>query len=419
MKTMKQNLVFALILLFSLSAFSQKDEMKAAGKAINKSNFPEALANLKKVEGMLDGLDDKTRAKFYYYKAKAVSATGNIDESAKAIQTLMTFEKEIGKPKYTKEVKPILDNLIKNLREKGIKEYQGGKWALAKNTLAKVFELSSADTVFLQYAGGAALKDKDYDLTIQHYKKLIDIDYKGIATNYTAVNVKTKARENLGSKLNMDAMVKLGKYTDPKVEKVGPVTGSLYNNLANAYLGKKELDKAKEMVIKGRGYDKNNINLILTQASIEYELGNKTNFTDLMKEALELKPNDPSLYFNIGVVSADQGKNDEAIAAYEKAIQLKPDYSDAWLNLAYAKIGDDEKFIKELDANSNDFDKYDEIQAQRMDMFRNALPTFEKAIEFNKDKIDMLRTMMTMYEHLEMYDKVKEMKAKIDAAQAE
>ncbi len=419
MKTIKQNLVFALILLFSLSVFSQKDEMKAAGKAINKNNFPEALANLKKVEGMLGSLDDKTKAKFYYYKAKAVSSTGNIDESVKTIQDLINFENKIGKPKYTKEVKPILDNLIKNLREKGIKEYQGGKWALAKNTLAKVYDLSKNDTSFLQYAGGAALKDKDYDLAAKYFQKLIDLDYKGIATNYTAVNVETKNRENLGNKINMDAMVKLGKYTDPKVETVGPVTGSLYNNLANAYLGKKELDKAKEIVVKGRSYDKGNINLILTQASIEYELGNKSEFANLMKEVLELRPNDPSLYFNIGVVSADQGKIEEAIKSYKKAIELKPDYSDAWLNLAYAEIAGDEKFVKELDANSNNFDKYDEIQAKRMDMFRKALVTFEKAQTYNKNRVDILKTMMTMYEHLEMYDKVKEMKAKIDAIQTE
>ncbi len=417
MKTMKQNLVFTLILLLSLSVFSQKDEMKAAGKAINKNNFPEALENLKKVEGMLENLDDKTKAKFYYYKAKAVSATGNIDESVKTIQSLINFENKIGKPKYTKEVKPILDNLIKNLREKGIKEYQGGKWALAKSTLAKVYSLSKTDTSFLQYAGGAALKDKDYDLASKYFQKLIDLNYKGIATNYTAVNVETKNRENLGNKINMDAMVKLGKYTDPKVETVGPVTGSLYNNLANAYLGKKELDKAKEIVIKGRNYDKDNINLILTQASIEYELGNKDDFTNLMKEVLELRPNDPSLYFNIGVVSADQGKIKEAIEAYKKAIELKPDYSDAWLNLAYAEIAGDEKFVKELDENSNDFDKYDEIQAKRMDMFKNALKTFEKALVYNQNRVDMLKTMMTMYEHLEMYDKVKEMRAKIDAIQ--
>lgn len=415
MKTIKLNLTLILALLLSVSAFSQKDEMKMAGKAIAKSNFTEALINLKKVEGMLDQLDDKTKAKFYYYKAKAVSATGNVDESVKTIQTLLDFEEKTGKPKYSKEVQPILTDLIKNLREKGIKEYQEAKWSLAKASLAKVFDLSKTDTLFLQYAGAAALKDKDYDLAINYYQKLIDLGFTGIATNYTAVNVETNQRENLGTKLNMDLMVKAGTHKEPEEEKIGPVTGNLYNNIANAYLGKKELEKAKEAIINGRKYDDKNINLILTQASIEYELGNKEEFASLMKEATELRPNDPSLYFNIGVVSADQGKHKEAAKAYRKAIELKPDYGDAWLNLAYTEIADDKKLVEEMEANLNDFDKFDAIKAKQLELYKKALPTFEKALEFNKNRIDFLKTMMALYENLEMYDKMKEIKAKIDA----
>jgi tetratricopeptide (TPR) repeat protein len=417
MKTTKKILVLILLLTFSLNGFSQKDEMKAASKALSKSNFKEAAAQLSKVRGMVDNLDDKTKAKFYFMEAKVYNATGKLDEAVNALKTLMDFEKKIGKPKYTKEAKPMLDNLVKSVREKGIEQYQNQKWDLAKVTLEKVFILSPADTVFLQYAGAAALKAKDYDLAIKDFKKLIDLDFKGITTNYTAVNVKTGKRENLGSKNYMDLMVKSGEYKDPKVEKVGPVTASLYNNLASAYLAKKELDKAKETIEQARKQDANNINVILTQASIEYELGNKAKFTDLMKEAVKLQPDNPSLFFNIGVVSMDQGKADEAIAAYKKAIELKPDYSDAWLNLAYAEIADDKKLVAEMEKYINDFDKFDEIKAKQLEMYRKALPTFEKALEFNKERTDFMRTVMALYENLEMYDKMKVLKAKIDAVE--
>jgi tetratricopeptide (TPR) repeat protein len=415
MKTTKKILVLILLLTFSINGFSQKDEMKAASKALSKSNFNEAAAQLSKVRGMVDNLDDKTKAKFYFMEAKVYNATGKLDEAVNALKALMDFEKKIGKPKYTKEAKPMLDNLVKSVREKGIEQYQNQKWDLAKVTLEKVFILSPADTVFLQYAGAAALKAKDYDLAIKDFKKLIDLDFKGITTNYTAVNIKTGKRENLGSKNYMDLMVKSGEYKDPKVEKVGPVTASLYNNLASAYLAKKELDKAKETIEQARKQDANNINVILTQASIEYELGNKSKFTDLMKEAVKLQPDNPSLFFNIGVVSMDQGKADEAIAAYKKAIELKPDYSDAWLNLAYAEIADDKKLVAEMEKYINDFDKFDEIKAKQLEMYRKALPTFEKALEFNKERTDFMRTVMALYENLEMYDKMKVLKAKIDA----
>jgi len=415
MKTTKQRLVLILLLIVSINGFSQKVEMKAASKALAKSNFPEAAAQLTKVRGMLDNLDDKTKAKFYFMEAKVYNATGKVDDAVKALKTLMDFEKKIGKPKYTKEAKPMLDNLVKTIREKGIDQYQNQKWDLAKMTLKKVFVLSPKDTIFLQYAGAAALKAKDYDSAIEDFKKLIDLGFKGITTNYTAVNTKTGERENLGSKKYMDLMLKSGQYKDPKVEHVGPVTANLYNNLASSYLGKKELNKAKEAIEKGRKADPNNINVILTEASIAYELGDKAKFTDLMKEAVKLQPDNPSLFFNIGVVSMDQGKVDEAIAAYKKAIELKPDYSDAWLNLAYAKIADDKKLVAEMEKNINNFDKFDEIKAKQLEMYKKALPTFEKALEFNQNRTDFMRTVMALYENLEMYDKMKAIKAKIDS----
>lgn len=415
MKTTKKRLVLILLLIVSITGFSQKNEMKAASKALAKSNFPEASAQLSKVRGMLDNLDDKTKAKFYYMEAKVYNATGKVDDAVKALKTLMEFEKQVGKPKYTKEAKPMLDNLVKSLREKGIKQYQEGKWDLAKLSLEKVFVLSPKDTVFLQYAAGAALKAKDYDLAIKDLNKLIDLGFKGITTNYTAVNTKTGERENLGSKQYLDLMIKSGAYKDPKVEKVGPVTGSLYNNLATAYLGKKDTQKAKEAIDEAKKIDPNNINVILTQATIEYQLGNKEKFTELMKEAVKLQPDNPSLFFNIGVVSMDQGKADEAIAAYKKAIELKPDYSDAWLNLSYAEIADDKKLVEEMEANINDFDKFDEIKAKQLAMYRKALPTFEKALEYNQDRTDFMKTVMALYENLEMYDKQKALKEKIDA----
>lgn len=415
MKTTKQILVLILLLTISINGFSQKTEMKAASKALAKSNFPEAKAQLAKVEGMLDNLDDKTKAKFYFMEAKVYNATGKVDDAIKALKALMDFEKKIGKPKYTKEAKPMLDNLVKNIREKGIKQYQNQQWDLAKINLKKVFVLSPKDTIFLQYAGGAALRAKDFDAAIEDFQKLIDLGYKGITTNYTAVNVKTGERENLGSKKYLDLMLKTKQYKDPKVEHVGPVTADLYNNLASAYLAKKELNKAKETIEKGRKADSSNINVILTEASIAYELGDKAKFTDLMKEAVKLQPNNPSLFFNIGVVSMDQGKVDDAIAAYKKAIELKPDYSDAWLNLAYAKIADDKKLVAEMEKNINDFDKFDEIKAKQLEMYKKALPTFEKALEFNQKRTDLMRTVIALYENLEMPDKMKALKAKMDA----
>ena len=51
------------------------------------------------------------------------------------------------------------------------------------------------------------------------------------------------------------------------------------------------------------------------------------------RKAIELKPDDPEAYINLGIALADQKKLAEAVAAYRKAIELKPDFAEAYNNL--------------------------------------------------------------------------------------
>ena len=51
------------------------------------------------------------------------------------------------------------------------------------------------------------------------------------------------------------------------------------------------------------------------------QLGDKQKFADLMKEAIEKDPNNHILYFNLGVITAEQ-ETGKARSYYESAIEL-------------------------------------------------------------------------------------------------
>ena len=51
------------------------------------------------------------------------------------------------------------------------------------------------------------------------------------------------------------------------------------------------------------------------------------------KKVLSIKPDYPEAYNNMGAVFQDQGKLDEAIAAYKKVLSIKPDYPEAYNNM--------------------------------------------------------------------------------------
>ena len=59
------------------------------------------------------------------------------------------------------------------------------------------------------------------------------------------------------------------------------------------------------------------------------------------QKAIELKPDDPDAHRNLGTVYGEQGKEEEAAAAYEKAIELDPDFGEAYGDLAgiYTRLG--------------------------------------------------------------------------------
>jgi protein O-GlcNAc transferase len=60
------------------------------------------------------------------------------------------------------------------------------------------------------------------------------------------------------------------------------------------------------------------------------------------RRALELKPDYAEAHNNLGNAFNDQGKLDEAVACYRRALELKPDFAEAHYNLGSAleEIGD-------------------------------------------------------------------------------
>lgn len=56
----------------------------------------------------------------------------------------------------------------------------------------------------------------------------------------------------------------------------------------------------------------------------------------LLKEAILIEPDSPSLHNHLGIALRRQGKSRNAISAYEKAVKLRPDYFEAMNNMAVA-----------------------------------------------------------------------------------
>ena len=56
------------------------------------------------------------------------------------------------------------------------------------------------------------------------------------------------------------------------------------------------------------------------------------------QKALQIKPDYAGACYNLGNALLQKGKVDEAIIQYQKALQIKPDYAEAWYNLGNALL---------------------------------------------------------------------------------
>ena len=112
--------------------------------------------------------------------------------------------------------------------------------------------------------------------------------------------------------------------------------------------------------------------------------------------AIEIDPEDAETWGNKGDALYNQGKYDEAILALDRVIELDPEYSMAWNNKGYAFVlqGKYEEAIQALDKaieldpnNANAWDSKGEA-LRRQGKYEEAIQALNKAIELDPNNAD-------------------------------
>jgi len=423
---MKKLMTLMLLLAMSSMSFAQKNEVKAIEKAIKNANYGDAKSAVASAEALLGSMDDKLKAKFYYLKAQALYADGqgsdaNIDEAIESIDNLKTLESEMGKLKYTSEANKMTTDMMNAYLTKANKAFTNKNFKVAAKGFEKVYKMSPKDTMYLYYAASSAVSEPDYDAALDYYLQLKNMGYRGERMLYTAVNVETGKEESFGDKNQRDFSVKAKLHKDPKDEKSEAKTAEIVKNIALIYVSQGENEKALGAMADARAENPDDIGLLLSEANVYLKMGNKEKFKALMEEATEKDPGNAELQYNLGVLAAEGGNADQAIKYYEKAISINPNYVDAYNNLAVVILGGEAAIVEEMNGlgtSAADNKKYDELKAQRSQLYHDAIPYLEKALELRNTNLDAAKTLMNIYSALGETTKFKEMRAKVEAIEA-
>jgi tetratricopeptide (TPR) repeat protein len=397
---MKKQILALTVGLISVATFAQKDELKAVEKALKKGQFNEAKATIATLEGAEDSMDAKYKAKYLFLKGSAYGKS-NITKAADAYNALISFEKESGKPKYTKLAQPKLIELVQTVSKKAIDQYNAKDYKNSTNNFYLTYQLSPTDTSFLYNAAISASLAKNYDASLKYYKELQDIKYTGIVSKYMAVNKESGKEEDMGTKANRDAMVKFGKYIKPTVKVSESKQAEIIKNIGYIYVNQGKPELAIAALDEARKSNPKDINLLLNQAQMYIKLDKMDKFGELMQEAVKIDPTNPNLFFNLGVVNAGENKIEEAIGFYKKAVELDPNYGDAYLNLGVVILNKRVNVINEMNDNLSNESKYTQLEGQLKTICKEALPYIIKADKIERTE-GTVSTLLNIYDTLEM-----------------
>ncbi|MCO5935048.1 hypothetical protein NAF17_05820 [Mucilaginibacter sp. RB4R14] len=390
-------LMLGLLSLITATTFAQKGELNTAQteyekfEALRQAQPAMAIPSLKKAKESIDkaSANEKTAAlpQTYAVKANIYGTLAELDSVVTTSLPLFTTAAEAAakaKELDTKgENKKLIDNanlvLARYQLNKGVKEYETGKYNLAYKSFDFYRTVMPEDTNAILYTGLAALNAKNYPAAITNYNKLVTTKYSKVET--------------------------------------------AYSELAGIYLESKDTVGAVKAVGEGLAKYPNNAALRRTEIEISLQQGKQKEVLDKILSAQANEPKNKSLYYYAGLVysnlgdaagqkvakapvtgkAALQATRDQNFAKatemYMKALEIDPNYFEANLNMGYIIISpaiDIYNNANKLPTNQQK--AYDAAMAKANAQFDLAKPYLLKAVGLQPTSYDALNNLRTYYQ---------------------
>ncbi len=408
------------ILLLSFSMHAQKKELKAVNKLVESQDYATALEQLQALTPTIDTAEAKYQAQYYFLLGKTYGGQSEFELSFEAFALANEIESSNGSSKYTSDIAKLIDSLGIEAVTQAIAENKAGNFKKAASLLILIYNVDKEKNVdYLYYAASSAVNDNNFDLALSYYQELKEIGYTGQVTKYYATDVETGEELDL-SEENYILFQKLKQYSNFRTEVLKSKLPEIIKNIALIYVQQERNDLAIGAIKEARLANPLDVGLILTEANLYIQLGDKMKFAELMKEAISKDPNNHILYFNLGVITAEQGNRTDARSYYERAIELDPSYDASYLNLAALILNGETELVDQMNSlgtSRADNVKYEKLQKQRESLFLEAVPVLQKLIDVDPTNTEALTTLKNIFGTVGDVDNFKKVKEKLEALQ--
>ncbi|MBE0651401.1 MAG: tetratricopeptide repeat protein [Bacteroidales bacterium] len=374
-------LLTAISLSFVFSAYAQRGERTDAYLALQKGKLKEAKEAIDQAVKNEKTMNDAKTWLYYgeiYYgiATSPLPVFRNLDANAaqKALDGLQKAKKLDEKNKIVKEADDYIGKLSAVFYTNGANDFKVKDYNKAITDFEQAFKiagmLGKTDTTAAYNIGISGVLANQPKVAAEYLKKCIDLNFK-----------------------------------DPKVfifyarslKQMGDTTGAM------------------QALTEGRGRYPKELSILLEQAQVYLEQGKSEQLIASLKEAISKEPNNPgnaNFYFLIGKSYDDSGNKVEAENYYKKAIDVNPNFFEAYYNIGAIFVNKASNIQKQ--ANDLPLDKVKEYNALNDSanvQLQLALPWLEKSLSIRPGDKLSTTALKEAYTRLKMYDKLKALNA--------
>ena len=388
--------LFTLILgLLVTLGYAQKKELKQAQKLFKASKIEEAKVSLNANQAIIEGSDEaKIKTQYHFLKGQI----SRLDKDFQASYDNLKLAE--GNSSLKAALATEIQQLTSDIVNAAIAQSEAKEFIPSSQNLYLAYVINPEENKdYLYYAATNAVNGSDYDLALERYIQLRDIQYSGVVTKYYVTEVAT-GQETEVSATEYGIYQKSKDYTNARSEDTESKYPEIVKNIALIYNELGQKDNAMKAVQDARKANPGDVGLILTEANIYIQLGEKQRYKELITEALEKDPNNAVLYFNLGVVNNEQGDSALAREYYEKAIEIDPSMENAYLNLVALILENESSIVEQMNSLGNsraDNMKYDELKKERETLYKECVPVLKQLIALDDSNLEAVQTLRNIY----------------------
>ena len=427
-----RNIICIALIALCFNRQAQKKELRKIDRLVLESFWEEAKDELETSKSLILSSEDKYKAQFYFYDAKVSNELKDFKNAINSLNNLNKLNPNSNLPTKLELEYSNLGIVISNsVVNSAVTDNQNSNFLDAAEKLIMAYEMDMDKNIdYLYFAAGSAVNGKDYDLSLEYYVKLKNMGYTGIVDEYFVTNNETGVEEKV-SQTEYDLLKSSKDYSNPRIGQTESRFPEIVKNIALIYVQQGKNDLAEAAIKEAREIQPDDVSLLLNEADLYIRISNNSDndedrllyrnkFKTLMEKAIELDPDNGILYYNLGVIYAEQGELALAKEKYSQAIKLVPDYVDAYLNLVSVILEDEVSIVDEMNSlgtSKKDNLRYDELKVKREDLYRECVPLLEELLNVSPTNIDALNTLKNIYGVLGNNEAFMKIKAKIEELQ--